>query len=136
MIPAATECDIGLNLFVPVCKNTSMRCRTGFFEYMMAGLAAPARPRYRRRCRASSVGIIFPASNWGYRQLPQQLLAQPHHRRVPAQCLRGSAQFNWEVEEEAFYSRFALAQWRGRYNLCTAAAAADDLFAGPLSDRR
>ena len=55
LIPSAADCDIGLNPFVPNCKNTEYALPNKFFEYMMAGLGCVSSDLVElRRCHAGS----------------------------------------------------------------------------------
>jgi glycosyltransferase involved in cell wall biosynthesis len=116
MISAATECDIGLNPFVPVCKNTEYALPNKFFEYMMAGLGSASSDlvELRRLSCKLGVGVIFPSLEpMDIASCLNELLAQPdridEYRHNAYEAAR--TQFNWEVEEEkfmTFYSRFAV----------------------------
>jgi glycogen synthase len=115
MIPAATDCDIGLNPFIPVCKNFEYALPNKFFEYMMAGLACASSDlvELRRLSRELGIGIIFPSLEpRNIAACLNQLLSRPdrideyRHNAYDAARIR----FNWEAEEGkflAFYSRFA-----------------------------
>src|SRR3954447_16133531 len=62
LIPAAAGCDIGLNPFVPNCKNTEYALPNKFFEYMMAGLACVSSDlvELRRLSSRLKIGVTFP----------------------------------------------------------------------------
>jgi glycosyltransferase involved in cell wall biosynthesis len=115
MIPAASDSDIGLNPFIPVCKNTEYALPNKFFEYMMAGLACASSDlvELRHLSRELGVGIIFPSLEpRDIANCLNELLAQPdcidEYRHNAYEAAR--TRFNWEAEEGkflAFYSRFA-----------------------------
>lgn len=115
MIPAATDCDIGLNPFIPVSKQFEYALPNKFFEYMMAGLGCASSDlvELRRLSRELGVGITFsslePADIAG---CLNELLSRPafidecRHNAYEA----ARSRFNWEAEEGkflGFYSRFA-----------------------------
>jgi glycogen(starch) synthase len=116
MIPAATDCDIGLNPFIPVSKQFEYALPNKFFEYMMAGLGCASSDlvELRRLSCKLGVGVIFPSLEpVDIASCLNELLAQPdridEYRHNAYEAAR--TQFNWEVEEEkfmAFYSRFAV----------------------------
>ena len=115
MIPAATDCDIGLNPFIPVCKNTEYALPNKFFEYMMAGLGCASSDlvELHRLSRELGVGITFPSLEPpDIAACLNELLARPdridEYRRNAYDAAR--TRFNWETEEEkflAYYSRLA-----------------------------
>jgi glycosyltransferase involved in cell wall biosynthesis len=116
MIPAATDCDIGLSPFIPVFKTFEYALPNKFFEYMMAGLASASSDlvELRRLSRELCIGITFPSFEpVDIAGCLNELLAQPdradEYRYNAYEAAR--TRFNWEVEEEkflAFYSRFSV----------------------------
>ena len=114
LIPSAADCDIGLNPFVPNCKNTEFALPNKFFEYMMAGLGCVSSDLIELRrlsCRLK-IGITFP--NLEPRKIADrlnELLACPEQvdefRFNAYEAAR--TRYNWEYEEQDFllyYSRF------------------------------
>jgi glycosyltransferase involved in cell wall biosynthesis len=116
MIPAATDCDIGLNPFIPISIHFEYALPNKFFEYMMAGLGCASSDLVElgRLSRELRVGIIFPSLEPAdIASCLNELLAQPdridEYRHNAYEAAR--TQFNWEVEEKkfmAFYSQFAV----------------------------
>jgi glycosyltransferase involved in cell wall biosynthesis len=114
MIPAAADCDIGLNPFVPVCKNTEYALPNKFFEYMMAGLCCASSDlvEMRRLTRELGVGTTFPSLEpIDIAASLNELLADPakidEYRHNAYAAAR--TKFNWEHEEHEFidyYSEF------------------------------
>ena len=114
LIPAAAGCDIGLNPFVPNCKNTEYALPNKFFEYMMAGLGCVSSDliELRRLSSQLRIGITFP--DFEPRRIADrlnELLACPEQvdefRFNAYQAAR--SRYNWEHEEREFllyYSRF------------------------------
>ncbi len=62
LVETASSCDIGLNPFVNVCKNTEFALPNKFFEYMMAGLAVMSSDliEMRQLTQSLDVGRVFP----------------------------------------------------------------------------
>ena len=114
LIPAAADCDIGLNPFIPVCKNTEYALPNKFFEYMMAGLGCVSSDlvEMRRLSLQLKIGVTFP--DLEPRRIADclnELLSCPDQvdefRCNAYQAARD--RYNWEYEERSFlsyYSRF------------------------------
>jgi glycogen(starch) synthase len=114
LIATAADCDIGLNPFVPNCKNTEYALPNKFFEYMMAGLGCASSDlvELRRLSSQLRVGVTFP--NLEPRRIADrlnELLASPD-QIDEFRCNAYHAardRYNWEHEEQSFlsyYSRF------------------------------
>ena len=112
MISAASDCDIGLNPFVPVCKNTEYALPNKFFEYMMAGLACASSDLVEMRqlsCRLR-VGVTFPSLEpTEIAACLNRLLSRPavidEYRHNAHEAAR--TRFNWEYEEREFLAHYA-----------------------------
>jgi glycosyltransferase involved in cell wall biosynthesis len=61
LVSSASESDIGLNPFPPVCHNTQFVLPNKFFEYMMAGLAMGSTdlPELRTLTDQLQLGVLF-----------------------------------------------------------------------------
>jgi len=106
LIPLASECDIGLNPFISVCRNTEYALPNKFFEYAAAGLALVSAdlPEMRRLTQAHDMGMLFDSSDpEALAQVLNDLLAAPARLdEFRANALRAAREnFTWEREEEA-----------------------------------
>lgn len=111
LIANAAECDIGLNPFVNVCRNTEFALPNKFFEYTMAGLALVSSDliEMRNLTEAHKLGRLFPS-------LAPRVIADTLNEFLAApdkidECRRSSyvaarEQFNWETEEIKFLRFF------------------------------
>jgi glycosyltransferase involved in cell wall biosynthesis len=118
LIPTAADCDIGLNPFISVCKNTEYALPNKFFEYMMAGLALASADLVEMRGITHQLGngILFDSTD--PRQIANalnELLADPERldgcRRNSYEAARAS--YNWESEQTKLideYQRLGLRQ--------------------------
>lgn len=112
LVATASACDIGLNPFVNVCRNTEFALPNKFFEYMMAGLAVASSNliEMRRLTQQLGVGILFnslaPAQIAG---ALNEFLAQPDEidrcRMNAYEAAR--THLNWEQEQACLLSFFA-----------------------------
>jgi len=61
IIPKASECDIGLAFFPPICKNLEYVLPNKFFEYMMSGLALASSDmvEMRKLIDAHDAGVLL-----------------------------------------------------------------------------
>lgn len=117
MIPAATDCDLGLSPFIPVCLNTEFALPNQSFEYMVAGLGCASSDLAELRCLSCEleVGIIFPSLEPpDLAACLNELLARPacidRYRHNAYEAVR--TRFNWETEETKFldfHAQFAAA---------------------------
>jgi glycosyltransferase involved in cell wall biosynthesis len=112
LVASASACDIGLNPFVNVCKNTEYALPNKFFEYMMAGLAVASSDlvEMRQLTGELDVGVLF-------RDLEPRTIADAlnalvaddaaleRHRRNAYEAARTT--FNWETERERFTAYFS-----------------------------
>ncbi len=111
LVESASVCDIGLNPFVNVCKNSEFAMPNKFFEYMMAGLALMSSDlvEMRRLTDRLRVGRIFP--DLSPRSVADSLNALVADRDA-IQTFRSNAYFaardryNWETEEQLFLQNF------------------------------
>jgi glycosyltransferase involved in cell wall biosynthesis len=111
LVESASVCDIGLNPFVNVCKNSEFAMPNKFFEYMMAGLALMSSDlvEMRRLTDRLRVGRLFPdLSPRSVADSVNTLVAD----RDAIQTFRSNAYFaarnryNWETEEQLFLQNF------------------------------
>ncbi len=109
LVPTASECDIGLNPFVPVCKNTEFALPNKFFEYLMAGLACVGSDliEIRRHTEDHRVGRLFPSLEpHAIAQTLNGLISRPdelvEYRRNALRAARD--ELNWEQEVQKFYA--------------------------------
>jgi glycogen(starch) synthase len=103
LVPYASECDIGLSPFIPVCKNTEFALPNKMFEYMMAGLACASSDlvEMRRVTERHDAGVLFSALDpLAIAATLNDLLARPDDlARYRANALAAArAELNWEVE--------------------------------------
>ena len=114
LVSAASRCDIGLNPFISVCRNTMYALPNKFFEYMMAGLAVASADlvEMRNLTRRFDLGILFdPSQPERIAEALNDLLADPD--RLDA-CRRNAYEtakneFNWEMGEAGlldYYRQF------------------------------
>ncbi len=105
LIHYASQCDIGLNPFIPVCKNTEFALPNKFFEYMMAGLAIASSDlvEMRHLTESRKVGLLF--NPWEPEDIAatlNELVADPdllaEYRRNSYEAAR--TEFHWEREKE------------------------------------
>ncbi len=105
LVRAASVCDLGLNPFVDVCKNTSFALPNKFFEYMMAGLALASSDlvEMRELTLRWQLGVLFKTLQpRDIADTLNRLLAQPDQidaYRATAYHL-ARTRFHWEQERE------------------------------------
>lgn len=115
LVSTASDCDVGLNPFINVCKNTEFALPNKFFEYMMGGLAIASSDliEMRRLTQALDVGILFddltPAA---IARALNEFVARPNEiDRCRARAYYAAkTRFNWEHEGErllSFFQQFA-----------------------------
>ena len=107
MVSAASHCDIGLNPFIPVCKNTELCLPNKFFEYMMAGLclASSDLVEIASLTRQLDIGVLFDSQRLdSIVETLNELIAQQDYiddcRRRSYEAAR--MRYNWEEEERRF----------------------------------
>ena len=114
LVLKASECDIGLNPFISVCKNTEYALPNKFFEYMMAGLAIVSSDlvEMSNLTQEHEVGILLKDT------APMSIAEALNHlinSREQLSMFRNNAyrsakeEFYWEKEEERlleFYQKF------------------------------
>jgi glycosyltransferase involved in cell wall biosynthesis len=114
LVSSAAECDVGLNPFIPVCKNTEYALPNKFFEYLMAGLACASSNliEIREHTMRYDIGILFEKLEPEAIAVQlQDLVDNPdrvaHYR---ANALKAAhEELHWENEEKkfaAFYQQF------------------------------
>jgi glycogen synthase len=114
LVSSAAESDIGLNPFIPVCKNTEYALPNKFFEYLMAGLACASSDLVEIRDHTTryDVGILFESLEpEAIAAQLNELVARPdlvaHYRANALDAARG--ELHWENEENKltdFYAPF------------------------------
>jgi glycosyltransferase involved in cell wall biosynthesis len=112
LVPAASQCDIGLNPFINVCTNTQYALPNKYFEYMMAGLAVASSDliEMRRLTNRLNVGILFESlAPESIAECLNDFLARPEEiDACRARSYESAAsEFNWEYEREKFLSFFS-----------------------------
>jgi glycogen(starch) synthase len=111
LIPTASQCDIGLNPFINVCKNSEFALPNKFFEYMMAGLALASSDLVEMRLLTQKLdnGTLFPSLQpKAIAYTLNEMLARPDQidqMRVNSYEAARTT-FNWESEEKKFVSFF------------------------------
>ncbi len=104
LVQAASEADLGVAPFLPLCLNTRYCLPNKLFEYMMAGLAVVATdvPEMRKIVLDHDVGLIFPSND------PKAMAAVCNellgNKSRLLQMKKNSARvatqiYNWEHEE-------------------------------------
>ena len=114
LVSSAAASDIGLNPFIPVCKNTEYALPNKFFEYLMAGLACASSDLVEIRDHTTryDVGILFESLEpEAIAAQLNELVARPdlvaHYRANALDAARG--ELHWENEENKltdFYAPF------------------------------
>jgi glycogen(starch) synthase len=114
LVSSAAESDIGLNPFIPVCKNTEYALPNKFFEYLMAGLACASSDLVEIRDHTTryDVGILFESLEpEAIAAQLNELVARPdlvaHYRANALNAARD--ELHWENEENKltdFYAPF------------------------------
>ena len=114
LVSSAAESDIGLNPFIPVCKNTEFALPNKFFEYLMAGLACASSDLVEIRDHTTryDVGILFESLEpEAIAAQLNELVARPdlvaHYRANALNAARD--ELHWENEENKltdFYAPF------------------------------
>ena len=114
LVSSAAESDIGLNPFIPVCKNTEYALPNKFFEYLMAGLACASSDLVEIRDHTTryDVGILFESLEpEAIAAQLNELVARPdlvaHYRANAVNAARD--ELHWENEENKltdFYAPF------------------------------
>lgn len=111
LIPTASQCDIGLNPFISVCKNTEFALPNKFFEYMMAGLALASSNLVEMRNLTHRLdnGQLFRSLRpQAIADTLNEMLAHPleidRMRENSYEAARTT--FNWECEEKKFIAFF------------------------------
>jgi glycosyltransferase involved in cell wall biosynthesis len=109
LVPTASECDIGVAPFVPVCKNTEYALPNKFFEYLMAGLACASSDlvELRRLTDRYRVGLLFGSQDPraiadGLNELVARPLLLAECRANALQAAR--TELNWETEARRFHA--------------------------------
>jgi glycosyltransferase involved in cell wall biosynthesis len=112
LVSSAAESDIGLNPFIPVCKNTEYALPNKFFEYLMAGLACASSDLVEIRDHTTryDVGILFESLEpEAIAAQLRSLLDQPdlvaHYRANALQAARD--ELHWENEQKKFTDFYA-----------------------------
>lgn len=105
LIPRATEADIGLNPFVPVCLNTEFCLPNKLFEYMMAGLAVASSDlvELRRITEEYRIGQLFHPTDPGEvtAVLERMVSDRTRLREYQHASLKTAREvFYWEREQE------------------------------------
>ena len=114
LVQKASECDIGLNPFISVCKNTEYALPNKFFEYMMAGLAIVSSDLAEMRAltQKHEIGVLLKDNT------PMSIAETINHlisskeklikfRKNAYKCAK--EEFFWEKEERRlfeFYQKF------------------------------
>jgi glycogen synthase len=124
LIPSAADCDIGLNPFISVCKNTEYALPNKFFEYMMAGLAVASSDLVEMRGVTQDLdnGILFDSTD--PRQIAEALnglVADPE--RLDA-CRRNSYEaartcYHWESEQAKLIEEYGRLDLRRRMKVAS-----------------
>lgn len=111
LVETASLCDIGLNPFVNVCKNTEFALPNKFFEYMMAGIAVMSSDllEMRNLTNTLQVGRMFPKIDpHEIAHAINVLVSEPdklaEYRVNGYEAARKT--YNWEVEEVKFVDAF------------------------------
>jgi glycosyltransferase involved in cell wall biosynthesis len=111
LVETASSCDIGLNPFVNVCKNTEFALPNKFFEYMMAGLAVMSSDliEMRQLTQSLDVGRVFPQLT--PRAMADTLNELLSNRDAIARYRQNSyfaarERYNWETVETSFLENF------------------------------
>ncbi|MCJ2054932.1 glycosyltransferase [Methylobacterium sp. J-070] len=111
LVETAAFCDIGLNPFVNVCKNTEFALPNKFFEYMMAGLAVMSSDLVEMRALTEKlkVGRLFPKLDpHEIAHALNVLIAEPdklaEYRVNAYEAARRT--YHWEMEERKFVEAF------------------------------
>lgn len=111
LIPSAAHCDIGLNPFINVCKNTEFALPNKFFEYMMAGLSLASSDLVEMHNLTGRIGngrLFASLKPRAIADTLNEMLARPHEidqmRESSYEAARTT--FNWEQEERKFITFF------------------------------
>jgi glycosyltransferase involved in cell wall biosynthesis len=107
LILQATEADIGLNPFIPVCLNTEFCLPNKLFEYMMAGLAVASSDlvELRRVTEQYGIGQLFdPKDPEEVATVLNSMISDRKRLREYQQASLKAARevFHWEREQEKF----------------------------------
>lgn len=111
LIPTASQCDIGLNPFINVCKNTEFALPNKFFEYMMAGLALASSDLVEMRSLTKKLdngNLFLSLEPKAIADTLNEMLARPDQiDRMRLNSYEAArTNFNWECEEKKFVSFF------------------------------
>jgi glycosyltransferase involved in cell wall biosynthesis len=104
LVQVASEADLGVAPFLPVCLNTRFCLPNKLFEYMMAGLAIVATdvPEMRKIVLGHGVGLMFPSDD------PKEMAAVCNEllgdksrllQMKKNSALAATQIYNWEQEE-------------------------------------
>ncbi|MBI5511323.1 MAG: glycosyltransferase family 4 protein [Deltaproteobacteria bacterium] len=111
LIGAAASADVGLNPFLPTCRNTEYALPNKFFEYMMAGLAVASTDLVEMRAltKALQIGVLFdPQREGGIAAALNGLLADPDRldacRRRAHEAARTT--YHWENVRPRFLALY------------------------------
>lgn len=104
LVRTASEADIGMAPFIPVCLNTQLCLPNKLFEYMMAGLAILGTdlPEMRRIILGHNVGAVCNPNDPKDigRAINELLQDQSLLRVMKCNALRAArVHYNWEIEE-------------------------------------
>lgn len=109
LVRTASDCDVGLSPFIPVCKNTEYALPNKFFEYLAAGLACASSDliEMRRLTVSHRVGILFPSLE--PRAIADSLneLVSNSARLVETRAnalAAARSELNWETELRRFHN--------------------------------
>lgn len=112
LVPKAAECDIGLNPFINVCKNTEFALPNKFFEYTMAGLALVSSDLVEMRSltKKYKLGRLFDSLDpQAMADTLNEFLSDPgaiDECRYNSYFTAGR-EFNWQTQEEKFLTFFS-----------------------------
>lgn len=104
LVRTASEADLGVAPFLPVCLNTRFCLPNKLFEYMMAGLAVVATdvPEMRKIVLGHNIGLMFPSND------PKEMAAVCNEllgdksrllQMKKNSALAATQNYNWEQEE-------------------------------------
>jgi glycogen synthase len=104
LIRLASDCDVGLNPFVNVCKNTEFALPNKFFEYMMAGLAVVSSNLQEMRSLTEALRIGVLLDELSARSIADKIntfVANPDQLQTCRTNAYHAARtrYNWEAEE-------------------------------------
>lgn len=105
LVRVASEADIGVAPFLPVCLNTQFCLPNKLFEYMMAGLAIVGTdlPEMRRIILGHNLGVVFnhPENPRNIAKAINELLKNDARlEEMKQNALQAARVLNWESEGE------------------------------------